>query len=62
MTRGLSLIDIDVIWLLNLVYLLMRIIASFLRYTGYHNFITDPISHVVLLILAHVLLLRFLLF
>ena len=44
--RSMSLIDIAVIWLLNLVYLLMRIIASFLRYTGYPNFIKDPISHV----------------
>ena len=61
MTRGLSLVDIDVILMLSLMYLLMRIIASFLRYTGYHNFLTDPISHVVLLILDHVLFLRFLL-
>ena len=38
------MIDIDVIWLLNLVYLLMRIIASFLRYTGFQNFIKDPIK------------------
>ena len=27
------------------------------RYTGYQSFIKDPISHVFLLILAHVLLL-----
>ena len=39
------------------VHLLMRIIASLLRYTGYLNFIKDPISHVLLLILSHVLLL-----
>ena len=37
--RSLSLIDIDLIWLPSLVYLLMRIIESFLRYTGYQNFI-----------------------
>ena len=41
-----------------LVCLLMRIIASFLRYTGYLNFINDPIGRVLLLILAHVLLPR----
>ena len=34
-----SLIDIDVIWLLSLVYLLMRIIASVLRYAGNQSFI-----------------------
>ena len=34
----------------------MRIIASFLRFTGYLNFIKYPISHVILLILADVLL------
>ena len=33
--RGMSLTDIDAIWLLSLVFLLMRIIANFLRYTGY---------------------------
>ena len=44
--------DINVIWLLSLVYLLMRIIASFLRYTGYQNFLKDPISHVSLLTLS----------
>ena len=55
--KTLSLIDIDVIWLLSLVYLLMRIIASFLCYTGYQNLIKTPISHVLLLALAHVLLL-----
>ena len=38
---SLSLIDIDVIWLLSLVYLFMRIITSFLRYNGYLNFIKD---------------------
>ena len=30
--------------LLSLVYFLMRIIASVLRYTGYQNFIKDPIQ------------------
>ena len=40
-----AMIDIDAIWLLNLVYLLMRIIASFLRYTGYQNVIKDSIQH-----------------
>ena len=40
----------------NFGVLLMRIIASFLRYTGYLNFINDPISSVLLLILVHVLL------
>ena len=49
LTRSMSLIDIDAIWLLSLVYLLMRIIASFLRYTGYQNFIKDHIRHVILL-------------
>ena len=34
-----SMIDIDVIWLLSLVYLLMRIIASFLRYAGNQSII-----------------------
>ena len=56
--RGLSLIGIGAIWLLSLVCLLMENIASFLRYTIYLNFIKDPISHVLLLILAHVLVLR----
>ena len=57
-----SLVGIDDIWLLSLVYLLMRIIASFLRYTGYLNIIKDPICHVLLLILVHVLLLSCLYF
>ena len=35
----------------------MRTIASFLRYTGYLNFINGPISRVLLLILVHVQLL-----
>ena len=39
--RDLSLIDIDAILL---VYLLMRVIANFQRYTGYLNFIKDPIK------------------
>ena len=42
-TRSLSLIDINGI---SFVYLLMRIIASFLRDTGYQNSIKDPISNV----------------
>ena len=58
--RGLSLI-IE-IWLLNLACLLMRTLACFIgyNYTGYLNFIKDPISHVLLLILVHVLLLSLL--
>ena len=36
---SLSLIHINIIWLLSLVYLLMRIMASFLHYAGYQNFI-----------------------
>ena len=55
--RRLSLIGIDAIWLLSLGCLLMRTIASFLRYTGYLNFINGPINHVLLLILVHVQLL-----
>ena len=51
-----SVISIDFIWRLSLVCLLMRIIASFLHYTGYLNFINDHISHMLLLILVHVLL------
>ena len=39
-----SLIGIDTIWRLSLVCLLMGIKASSLRYTGYLNFINDPIS------------------
>ena len=42
--RRLSLIGIDAIWQLSLGCLLMRTIASFLRYTGYLNFINGPIS------------------
>ena len=60
--RRLSLIGIDAIWQLSLGCLLMRTIASFLRYTGYLNFINDPISHVLLLILVHVQLLSCLFF
>ena len=52
--RRLLLIGIDAIWQLSLECLLMRTIASFLRYIGYHNFIKDPISRVLLLILVHV--------
>ena len=47
--RRLSLIGIDAIWQLSLGCLLMRAIASFLRYTGYLNFINGPISRVLLL-------------
>ena len=54
--RRLSSISIDVIWWLSLECLLVRIVASFLRYTGCLNFINDPISRVLLLILVHVLL------
>ena len=36
--------------------------SKFLRYTGYLNFINDPISHVLLLILVHVQLLSSLFF
>ena len=60
--RRLFLTCVDVIWRLSLVGLLMMIIASFLRYTGYLNFINDPISHVLLLILVNVLLLSCLFF
>ena len=44
--RRLSLIGIDAIRQLSMECLLMRIITSFLHYTGYLNFINDPISHV----------------
>ena len=50
--RRLLWIGIDAIWQLSLGCLLMRTIASFLRYTGYLNFINGPISHVLLLILV----------
>ena len=60
--RRLSLIGIDAIWQLSLGCLLMRTIASFLRYTGYLNFINGPINHVLLLILMHVQLLSCLFF
>ena len=42
--RRLSSIGIVAIWQLSLVCLLMRTIASFLRYTGYLNFINGRIS------------------
>ena len=51
--RALTLIGIDAIWQLSLGCLLMRTIASFLCYIGYLNFINDPISRVLLLILVH---------
>ena len=60
--RRLSLIDIDAIWQLSLGCLLMRTIASFLRYTSYLNFIKGPINRVLLLILVHVQLLSYLFF
>ena len=60
--RHLSLIGIDVIWQLSLGCLLMRTIASFLRYTGYLNCINGPINRVLLLILVHVQLLSCLFF
>ena len=60
--RRLSLIGIDAIWQLSLGCLLMRTIASFLRYIGYLNFISGPISRVLLLILVHVQLLSCLFF
>ena len=55
--RRLSLIGIDAIWQLSLGCLLMRTIASFIRYTGYLNFINRPISRVLLLIQVNVQLL-----
>ena len=55
--RCLSLIGIDAIWQLSFSCLLIRTIASFLRYTGYLNFINDLINRVLLLILVHVQLL-----
>ena len=60
--RRLSLVGIDAIWQLSLGCLLMRTTASFLRYTGYLNFINGPINRVFLLILVHVQLLRCLFF
>ena len=41
----------------HLLFLLTRTVTSFLRYTGYINVTKDPISHVLLLILIHLLLL-----
>ena len=60
--RRLSLIGIDAIWPLSLGCLLMRTIATFLRYTGYLNFLNGPISRVLFLIPVHVQLLSCLLF
>ena len=54
--RRLSLIGIDAISQLSLGCLLMKTIASFLRYTGYLNFINGPVNHVLLLILVRFLL------
>ena len=48
------MIGIDVIWQLSLGRLWVRTIASFLRYTGYLNFINGRIRRVLLLILVHV--------
>ena len=55
----LSLIGIDAIWQLSFGCLLMRTIASLLRYTGNLNFINGPISRILLLLLmlVHVQLL-----
>ena len=55
--RRLSLIGIDAITQPSLGCLLMRTKASFLRYTGYLNFINGPMSRVLLLILVHAQLL-----
>ena len=55
-------IGFDAILQLNLGCLLMRTIASFLRYTGYLNFINGPINHTLLLILVLVQLLSRLFF
>ena len=52
--RRLSLIGNDAIWQLSLGCLLMRTIASFLRYTGYLNFINGHNDRVLLLIPVHV--------
>ena len=52
--RRLSLIGIGAIWQLSKGCLLIRTIASLLRYTGYLNFINGPINRVSLLILVHV--------
>ena len=60
--RSLLLIGIDAIWLLSLVCMLMRIIASFLHYTCYLNFTKIPISPVKLPIIVYVLLLSCLYF
>ena len=46
MMRRLSLIGIGAIWQLSLGCLFMRTIASFLRYTGYLNFINGSINRV----------------
>ena len=49
LTRRLSLIGIETIWLLRQVCVLIRIIASFLHYTVYLGFINNPINRVLLL-------------
>ena len=55
--RGMSLIGIGAIYLLSLVCLLMRIVASFLRYTGILNLKKTLYISCLLPILVHVLLL-----
>ena len=40
-----KVLDIDATWLLSLLYLLMRIITSFLRYAGYLNFISRFVAN-----------------
>ena len=52
---GPLLIGINALWLLSLVCLLMGIIVRFIRFSCYLNFIQDPVSHVLLLILVHAL-------
>ena len=60
--RRLSMKGIGAIWQLNLGCLLMRTIASFLRYTGDLKFINGQIRRVLLLILAHVQLLSWIIY
>ena len=54
--KGLSLIDIGVIWLLSLVCLLMRIMTRFLHYTGHLNFIKDHVLLMKVCVLLHIVL------
>ena len=53
--RRLSFIGIDAIWQLSLGCLLRMIKESFLHYTGNLNFINDPVSPILLLVLVNVL-------